>query len=213
MKIAHIADVHIRGLSRHDEIKIVFEEFAFKCKKQMVDHIFVGGDTWHTKTQGISPEAIDMFRWWFTTLIDIAPIHMILGNHDANLVNSSRQDAISPIINTLNNPRIHLYKHSGVYQFAPGYNWCVYSLLDEENWPNVRPVSGDVNIACFHGSVRGATTEDNWEVEGLTVDFFDGYDVIMLGDIHKHQFLGYRDVELEIDAADLDKYPNAEVIT
>lgn len=213
LRICHIADAHIRGLSRHDEIKVVFTELAEQCRQHNVDHIFIGGDSWHTKTQGISPEAIDLLVWWMKTLADVAPIHIILGNHDVNLVNSSRQDAISPIISALNHPRIHFYKHSGVYAFAPGYNWCVYSLLDEENWPSVKPVQGEVNIACFHGAVWGAVTETDWEVEeGLKVDFFKDYDITMLGDIHRHQFLAYRDVEIEIDAKDLDKYPNAEVI-
>ena len=48
--------------------------------------------------------------------------------------------------------------------------------------------------------------------DGLTVDFFKDYDFAFLGDIHRTQFLGYRDVELVIDKADLSKYPNAEVI-
>lgn len=213
LRICHIADVHIRGLSRHDEIRTVFTELAEQCKKQVVDHIFVGGDTFHTKTQGISPEVIDLLSWWFKTLASIAPVHIILGNHDCNLVNPSRQDAISPIVSALNDSRVHLYKHSGVFQFAPGYNWCIYSLLDEENWPNVKPVPGDVNIACFHGAVWGAKTETDWEIEeGMKVDFFKEYDFVFLGDIHKFQYLDYRDVELVIDEKDLDKYPNAEVI-
>lgn len=213
MLLAHIADVHIRGLSRHTEYRDVFTAFAADAKVQKVDHIFVGGDIFHTKTSGISPEYIDFMTWWLNTLSEAAPVHLTLGNHDGNLVNLSRQDAVSPIVDALKNPRVFLYKQSGVYEFAPGYNWCVFSLFDEEGWASVKPVPGMVNIACYHGPVFGATTETDWLVEeGITVDFFKDYDLAFLGDIHKTQYLSGRAVELEIDEADLHKYPGAEII-
>ena len=193
MKISHTADIHIRALSRHDEYRETFRNFIDDCRLQQVDHIFVGGDIFHTKTTGISPEYIDLLSWWLTEMAKVAPVHLILGNHDGNLTNMSRQDAVSPIIDALSNPRITLYKKSGVYQFAPGYNFCVYSLFDEEGWDKVRPVSGDFNIACYHGPVWGSKTESDWEVEdGLKVSFFNDYDITLLGDIHKRQTLAYK---------------------
>lgn len=213
LRIAHVADIHVRSLSRHDEYREVFTAFAKRCKEQGVDHIFVGGDTFHTKTAGMSPECINFMCWLFTELASVADVHLTLGNHDFNMMNLTRQDAISPIVDALNNPRIHLYKQSGVYEFAPGYNWCIFSLFDEGSWDAVKPVPGMVNIACFHGPVWGATTETDWLIEeGITVDYFKDYDFVMLGDIHRHQFLAARPVELTIDAKDLDKYPGAEVI-
>lgn len=213
MRIAHVADIHVRGLSRHDEYREVFAEFAAKCKDQCVDHIFVGGDIFHTKTSGISPEFIDFMKWFLVTLSDVAPLHLTLGNHDGNLANLSRQDAISPIVTTLNNPRVMLYKNSGIYEFAPGYNWCIFSLFDEENWDKVKPVAGKINIACYHGPVWGAKTESDWLIEeGLTVDFFKDYDFCLLGDIHKLQFLGYRDAEFIVKEEDLHLYQGAEIV-
>lgn len=193
MKIAHTADIHIRALSRHDEYRETFQNFIDDCREQGVDHIFVGGDIFHTKTTGISPEYIDLLSWWLTEMAKVAPVHMILGNHDGNLTNMSRQDAVSPIVDAISNPNVYLYKKSGTYQFAPGYNFCVFSLFDEEGWDNVRPVSGDMNIACYHGSVWGSRTESDWEVEdGVGVSFFKDYDLTLLGDIHKRQNLAYK---------------------
>lgn len=213
-KIAHIADIHYRGANnRHKEYREVFQAFADDVKKNCVEHIFVGGDIFHTKTNGISPEYIDEITWWLKTLASVAKLHLILGNHDGNLANESRQDAVSPIVNAINDPNINLYKHSGVYQFAPGYNWCIFSLFDEHNWKNVKPVEGDVNIACYHGPVWGAKTESDWEInDGLTPDFFSDFDYCFLGDIHKTQFLDYKEVEIEIDEEDLDKYPGAVLV-
>ena len=114
MKIIHLADIHWRGLSRHDEYQESFSMFFEKARELNPDVIYVGGDIVHNKTQGISPELIDRLCWWFNGLSDIAPTHIILGNHDGLVLNRDRQDAISPIIDALNNPNIFLYKESGV---------------------------------------------------------------------------------------------------
>lgn len=213
IRIAHIADVHWRSLSRHAEYREVFTAFIERCRSEAVQHVFIGGDTFHTKTSGMSPECIEQMCWWFGAMAEVAEVHVMLGNHDLNLANLSRQDAITPIVTALNNPRIHLYKRSGTYEFAPGYNWCVFSLADEETWDDVKPVPGMVNIACYHGPVWGSMTETDWLIEeGITVEYFKRFDFAFLGDIHKHQFLAGRDVELEIDGSELSSYPDAEVI-
>jgi len=213
VRIAHIADVHWRGLSRHDEYREVFSAFVDQVKQAGADHIFVGGDIFHTKTSGLSPEYIEQLSWWVTAMADVAEVHLTLGNHDGNLVNLSRQDAVTPIVEALRNPRVHLYKKSGTYEFTPGYCWCIFSLFDEEGWRSVEPVPGKVNIACYHGPVRGATTESDWLIEeGLTVDFFERFDFCLLGDIHKMQYLGTRLVEMEVEESELHRYPGAEVV-
>jgi len=193
--IAHLADVHWRGLSRHDEYREVFSAFIKDCKKNKVDHIFVGGDIFHTKTTGITPEYIDQLTWWLESMAEVAQVHLTLGNHDGNLTNLSRQDAVSPIVQALNNPRVHLYKKSGVYEFHPGYNWCVYSLFDEEGWKDVKPEPDKINIACYHGAVLGCVTESGWEIDEshIKVEFFNDYPFAFLGDIHQMQYLGYRE--------------------
>ena len=213
VKIAHIADIHWRGLSRHDEYRTVFQAFVSDVKTKGIEHIFVGGDIFHTKTSGISPEYIEQLSWWLTSMAEVAEVHLTLGNHDGNLVNLSRQDAISPIVEALHNNKIHLYKNSGVYEFSPGYTWCIFSLFDEEGWPNVKPMPGKTNIACYHGPVWGAKTETDWLIEeGLTIEFFKDYDFCFLGDIHKLQYLQSREIELLVDECDLEKYHGYTVV-
>jgi DNA repair exonuclease SbcCD nuclease subunit len=127
LKIAHTADIHIRSLSRHDEYRRAFSLFVEDCKNNAVDHIFVGGDIFHTKTTGISPEYIDLLTWWLSEMSQVATVHLTLGNHDGNLVNLTRQDAVSPIVEAMNLKNVHLYKKSGVYKIADGYT-CVSFL-------------------------------------------------------------------------------------
>ena len=55
MKIIHIADIHFRGLSRHEEYRRAFTNFFEQIKVLKPDVIYVGGDIVHSKTQGISP--------------------------------------------------------------------------------------------------------------------------------------------------------------
>jgi len=191
MKIVHISDIHWRGLSRHDEYKESFLDFFDQTAELNPDVIYVGGDIVHSKTQGISPELIDCLSWWFTELAKIAPTHVILGNHDGLMYNKDRQDAITPILSALNNPRIHLYKESGVYPTGmAGFNWCIFSCFDEGSWEKVIPISGEINLALLHGAVWGSTTDIDWEIEGdVTVDIFENFDFGLLGDIHRRQFL------------------------
>jgi len=55
-------------------------------------------------------------------------------------------------------------------------------------------------------------TEVGWEMEGTKVEFFKDYDFAFLGDIHKMQFLDYREAEIEIDEDELFKYPGCTVV-
>lgn len=215
MKIAHISDIHWRGLQRHEEYVDAFNQLFDQLKTIKPDIILCTGDIWHTKTQGITPEAIDKMTWMFKGLAEIAPLHIMLGNHDGNLANDARQDAISPIIEAIKSPRIFLYKKSGNYvlneqipvmhfcggseyeeSFAtrPFANFCVFSCFDKEGWSKVKPTSNLVNIALYHGSITGCQTDSEWTMPHgeEALGFFDGYDFAMLGDIHKMQFLAER---------------------
>ena len=157
MKIAHFADVHFRGLARHNEYREAFLD-AFRTLKQTnPDLIYIGGDIVHSKTQGITHELIDILSWWFNSLAEIAPVYVLLGNHDGLIMNKSRQDAVTPIIAALNNPRIKLMKASGVYETEDDQIvFNAFSLFDREGWKDVKPVKGKINIALFHGAVKGA---------------------------------------------------------
>ena len=192
LKCAHFADIHFRGLSRHDEYRKVFSQSFEKLKELQPDIIFLGGDIVHSKTQGISPELIDILRWWFTSLADIAPVHIILGNHDGLMTNEDRLDAVTPIVRAIGDPRIKLMKGTGVYPTGvPGYNWCVFCCFDPKGWPDLKPPKDGINIALYHGPVNGSLTDQDWEINGdsVKVDFFKDFDYTMLGDIHKRQFL------------------------
>lgn len=192
-KCAHLADIHFRGLTRHDEYRDVFTRIFEVLKKEEVDAIYIGGDIVHSKTQGISPELIDVLVWWFKGLASIAPLHVILGNHDGLILNRDRQDAITPIIEAIDNKNIYLYKKSGTYDIEnTNISWCVFSCFDEETWSQVKPNKDNISIALFHGPVQGSKTDTDWDLteqDQINTEFFKDFDFSFLGDIHKQQFL------------------------
>lgn len=194
MKLAHISDIHLRGSSRHDEIRATTVDFIKQAKSCDVDHIIISGDIFHTKTAGITPESIDLLVWFFTELSTVAPVHVTLGNHDGVIHNLDKQDAISPIIKAINNPRIKLYKDSGIYSIDKNLDLSVYSIFDKDNWSKCVKTNKKFNAAVFHGPVAGSKTDLNWMLDAeASVEFFESHDIVLLGDIHKQQFLDYKD--------------------
>ena len=185
MKFAHIADTHIRNLKYHFEYKAVFEKLYETLKKEEIDYIVHCGDIAHTKTQ-ISPEFVELCGDFFTNLASIAPTYIILGNHDGNLKNSSRQDALSPIVKALDLPNLHLLKDSGETHLDDDCCLNVLSVFDEDNWMD--PTDEDkINIALYHGSISGCKTDVGWTMEygENDISIFDPFDFAFLGDIHK----------------------------
>ena len=185
MKFAHIADTHIKNLKYHYEYRVIFEQLYETLREQKVDYIIHCGDIAHTKTQ-ISPEFVEMCSEFFRNLASIAPTYVILGNHDGNLKNASRQDALSPIVTALGLPNLHLLKHAGETEIDDQFCLNVLSVFDTENW--IPPTDTDkINIALYHGSISGVRTDTGWVMEHgeNDVSIFDGFDFAFLGDIHK----------------------------
>ena len=73
----------------------------------MPREIIVAGDIVHAKTE-MSPEMLDLASRFFTELANLMPTYVIAGNHDANLNNLQRLDALTPIISNLNHSRFVL---------------------------------------------------------------------------------------------------------
>ena len=185
MKFAHLADTHIRNLKYHYEYRAVFEQIYDKLREEEVDYIIHCGDLAHTKTQ-LSPEYFEMASHFLKNLADIAPTYIIPGNHDGNLRNSSRQDAITPIVEALEHPNLFLLKDSGEAQVGDKFTLNVLSVFDEDNW--IDPTDEDrINIALYHGSISGVKTDLGWTMEHgeNDVSIFDKFDFAFLGDIHK----------------------------
>ena len=192
-KIYHLADLHIRNLQRHKEYKEVFKKFLKQVKNDKIQDsiIYLAGDIAHAKTE-MSPELIREISWFLTECSKLRETFLITGNHDCNLNNNHRLDVLTPIIDNLNNPHIHYLRDTGVYNYN-NITFVVYSILDKkENWPLAKDIEGENKICLFHGPVNKAQTDIGYVVSSnsFTVDMFEGFDMAMLGDIHKRQTFG-----------------------
>ena len=192
-KIYHLADLHIRNLKRHVEYREVFVKFLQNVDRDNIDNaiIYLAGDIAHAKTE-MSPELIREISWFLTECANRKHTFLITGNHDCNLNNNFRLDVLTPIVENLNNERIHYLRDTGIYPFR-NLTFVVYSILDKkENWPKAELVDGENTICVFHGPVNLAETDIGYTVSSnsFTTDMFEGFDMVMLGDIHKRQTLG-----------------------
>jgi len=191
-KIYHIADVHVRNVKRHKEYKLVFKRLYSYIKKTKTPNslIYVAGDIVHAKTD-MSPELISMVSDFFRNLADLAPTIVITGNHDTNLNNSYRLDALSPIIRALNHQNLHYLKDNGIY-YISGVHFNVMSVFDKPiDYIKADSFDGDYKIALHHGSVHNASTDAGFTLSNthVTTEMFKGHDLTLLGDIHKPQCL------------------------
>lgn len=186
-KIYHIADVHIRNLQRHTEYREVFERLYQYISDTKTDDsvILLAGDIVHAKTD-MTPEVIEMTQTFLKRLSDLLPTILIPGNHDANLNNPSRMDALTPIVNALNHSNLHYLRDNGVWKMG-GISFSHSSVFgDTKDIIPASDVSGDFKIALYHGPVDKVKTEHGFEIQNknVNVESFNGYDLVLLGDIH-----------------------------
>lgn len=188
LRIGHLADIHIFNSKRHDEHKIVLKNTLIQLVEKKVDLIYLAGDIQDSKSK-LSPEQIEIINWFLYELSLIAPVIIILGNHDTNLQNKQRLDSLTPIINNLNpvNP-IYYLKDSGIYNLYD-IDWVVWSRLDDVN-PVENFIKKNYTIGCYHGVVQGCKLDSGYNKlhSDFTVDTFKDCDLVLLGDIHNQQF-------------------------
>ena len=195
--ILHIADVHIRNFKRHDEYKSVFEKLYKLCREKVQEVpntvIYLAGDIVHAKTD-MTPELIDIVTEFLDTLSKIAPTILIAGNHDCNLNNPSRMDALSPIVNLIDSDLNTLFylKETGVYTLH-NVDFILNSVYESpDNFILAKDVVTDnTKIVLFHGAVDMASTDMGtfMKNKSITIEKFEGFDYGMFGDIHKFQYL------------------------
>jgi DNA repair exonuclease SbcCD ATPase subunit len=192
--IVHIADVHIRLFRRHEEYEIVFDRLYKDIRsKQLKNFVIVlAGDIVHAKTD-MSPEMIEVTSAFLRNIADIAPTILIAGNHDCNLANPNRLDSLTPIVNNLGHPSLYYLKDSSV-AYVADTAFAVCSIFDSpDHWPTADELDPEVahKIALYHGPVHGATTDTGFIItnEHVRIKSFNGFDMVLLGDIHRFQCL------------------------
>jgi len=207
------SDWHIRPLKRHDEYKEQFNKFITQVVKTKPDRVVIAGDLFHSKIT-VSNEMSQIISKVLNALSVHSKVIIIPGNHDA-IINSNRMDSITPIVEMLNKDSIVYYKESGVYvdKWDSDVAWAVWSCLENQKAPDIKTFikenPGQITsfIGLYHGVINGSTTDIGFSFtdEGVDVTEFNLCDVVITGDIHKHQIL-YGEKEIEIDEKDFIEY-------
>lgn len=184
-RIVHFSDLHIRLFKDHEQYRQILKQAFKEWESIQPDRIVFTGDLVHSKNQ-MTPELVEFVAWVLTECSKIAKTVLIIGNHDFLENNSSRLDALTPIIDSLKNELIVYYKNRGVYE-DENVNWCVYSLTDHNIPPDIQK-SDKLNIGLFHGPIQGLYTDIGYKFEdGFDANKFKGCDIVLCGDIHKRQ--------------------------
>ena len=190
-KIFHISDVHIRTLKRHKEYRQVFKNLFNYIETHATGNsvAVVTGDIVHSKLD-MSPELVQMLVDFFNGFT--IPTVVILGNHDMNLNNMHRVDAVSPVLDVIKNPNIHFIKENGLFELG-GATWN-HMAVDKTpaDYIRAKDFNATYKIAMHHGAVNTAKTDIGYQIsnEHVGIDLFEGHDITLLGDIHKPaQFL------------------------
>lgn len=187
--IYHIADIHIRKSDRHEEYLQVFDRLYTTIKKDCTNSLIVCcGDVLH---EGLSPNAIVMVKQLFINLAKITDVIVIIGNHDlSSRSDITATDYLSPILLNLETKhKIHVLLEGGLYF----YDNIVFGLTTMHA-KNVTPcdIKNKIKIALWHGTVHGSTNNNDYVLSNSALfnvtDFCD-YDYVLLGDVHKHQYL------------------------
>jgi exonuclease SbcC len=195
--IYHLADIHIRLFARHAEYKEVFEEL-YKYLQNEYDKygssaiIVICGDILHSKSD-LSSNCIDLASNFFDKLSNIMETFIIMGNHDVNSANKNHLDSLSPIINMLDKNTLHYFPISGVYNYG-NISFIVTSVLNNNKVIKIDELDEDklkkIKIGLYHGGVSGCVTDVGVRLNNnVTPDDFEDYDYVLLGDIHKYQYM------------------------
>jgi DNA repair exonuclease SbcCD nuclease subunit len=203
-KLIHFSDLHVRLFKDHDLYREILKDAFEQWGDIAPDRIVFTGDLVHSKNQ-MTPELVEFIAWVLTECSKIAKTILIIGNHDYLENNDSRLDAITPIIDSLNNSNINYFKNRGVYE-DDNINWCVYSLV-QHNIPPEIPQNGKINIGLFHGAIQGLKTDLGFSFgeESFDSKKFDGLEIVLCGDIHLRQTL-YTESVIEVETEKVDEY-------
>jgi hypothetical protein len=153
----------------------------------------------------MTPELIEMVAWVLTECSRIAKTILIPGNHDFLNNNLDRLDALTPIIDSLNNPNIVYLRNRGVYE-DENISWCVFSQFQGNIPPDISETKG-YKIGLFHDPIQGLVTDTGYDFgeHAFEIQKFKGLEIVLCGDIHKRQTL-ILEQELEIDPKNLETY-------
>lgn len=216
--IVHFADIHIRSgdveRSRYDEYHQVFQNtIRILDTIQYVQNakalIVIAGDLFHHKGKMDTP-ALKLYFSWMDELLDRAPVVMICGNHDFRQEDPRHPDMMEtmslPYASQRNTKYPLMYLKQTGHYIIGNIGFGVVSVRDTLRSfntsgqvddlpaypsPSTFPSSCTARVALFHGTICQSSLPNEQRMSamnGYPLKWFDGYDMVLLGDNHKYQY-------------------------
>lgn len=211
--IIHIADLHIRtgdpNRARIEEYQAVFDQFlreigTLACVAAGQAVTVIAGDIFHNKGR-IESAGFQVFSRFLHKLSELTEVFFICGNHDFRQEDPSIPDMLESMLDPwlAQNERVQYLKESGHYEHG-NLGFGVISVKDTlrtgntrgivsqlPDFPPVGTFAKDVEhrIALFHGTVRQCKLQNGSgaQLSAYPLEWFQGYDAVLLGDVHKQQ--------------------------
>jgi|APGre2960657468_1045069.scaffolds.fasta_scaffold06429_1 energy-coupling factor transporter ATP-binding protein EcfA2 len=208
--IIHLADIHLRtGNAEHirkNEYEYVIDQLMLrlqklKCVQKRTALIVVCGDIFHNKNK-LESNTVRLWTRFIKGLTDLAPVVLLCGNHDFRQEDPSCPDLVDVMLEDHTghqNPCTYL-KDTGTYAFD-NITFGIVSIKDTlksydtfgivEDLPKFPQCSDtNVHVALFHGTVTQSSLPNGQCMaagKGYPLEWFNGYDLVLLGDNHKQQ--------------------------
>jgi DNA repair exonuclease SbcCD ATPase subunit len=197
--IYHMADIHItNNTDRYEEFDKVFKKVYDILEKDPRDKIIIiAGDLFDNKIT-FKTYTLTFVSLFISNLVKYGDVILLDGNHDVNMSNENIESTISSMltlsrklnINKMN--QIHYLNENKIYKIK-GINFGLTTMFTKEVTKIQNKNINEIYIGLYHGKVYGAKTDLNYKIDENNCNFktthFKDYDIVCLGDIHKHQFL------------------------
>jgi len=214
--IFHLSDLHIRNgdntYSRYEEYKEVFKKTIISITNNITELnlffedfiIVITGDIFHNKNV-IGNYGLFIYREFIQSLSKIGRLYIISGNHDydqsdinkPSLVYSSTFDI--PNVFVLNTSTSFIIDDIGFSFVSIDKTLDIYRNSGRiQDLPPFPLITGKVKykIALFHGSFASAKLYNGSSIEETfnpyPLEWVQGFDYVLLGDIHKRQVFNYK---------------------
>jgi len=191
--IYHLADIHItNNETRHTEYEEVFNNLYKVLEEDKEPKLIVlCGDLFHEKNSHQNKQSI-LAKDFINRLSEYGELVIIDGNHDYLPHNDNSSSSIDSLLLHLEvNNTVHYLTQNKVYNIE-GINFGLTTMNSPKVTPVVNKKPNELYVALYHGSLYKSTTNIGWvnDDEGsFKAGDFKDYDIVMLGDIHKFQYL------------------------
>lgn len=188
-RIFHISDIHIK-VENYTNLQNSFVRLVNDIVKSGVETslLVIAGDVFENKTF-LTGEELYIFFWMLEGLKAKKITTIIIpGNHDYNINSFDIKNNIEVL--TRHFPNIHCLSATQIYPID-NVEFYVFSPIDKKIPDGMSRNTKAIKIALLHEPINNAKFDTGESIINarFKVSNFDTYDLVMLGDIHKPQFL------------------------